>query len=94
MAAQRTLLVTLTGRDRPGVTSALFSAVEPYGVEVIDVEQVVIRGVSSWACSSQQATTSGRCSARSSTSGPSSTWRSTLSPAPGTPLRATPAGRT
>ena len=45
MAAQRTLLVTLTGRDRPGVTSALFSAVEPYGVEVIDVEQVVIQGV-------------------------------------------------
>ena len=44
MAAPRTLLVTLTGRDRPGVTSALFSAVEPYGVEVIDVEQVVIRG--------------------------------------------------
>jgi phosphoserine phosphatase len=40
----RTLLVTVTGRDRPGVTSALFDALAGYDVEVVDVEQVVIRG--------------------------------------------------
>jgi phosphoserine phosphatase len=42
--ATRTLLVTVTGRDRPGVTSALFDALSGYDVEVVDVEQVVIRG--------------------------------------------------
>jgi phosphoserine phosphatase len=40
----RTLLVTVTGRDRPGVTSALFDALSGYDVEVVDVEQVLIRG--------------------------------------------------
>jgi phosphoserine phosphatase len=44
MDAPRTLLVTLTGRDRPGVTSALFGALAEADVEVLDVEQVVIRG--------------------------------------------------
>jgi phosphoserine phosphatase len=44
MAGNRTLLVTLTGRDRPGVTSALFGALARHDVEVVDVEQVVIRG--------------------------------------------------
>jgi phosphoserine phosphatase len=44
MAAARTLLVTVTGRDRPGVTSALFSALARADIEVLDVEQVVIRG--------------------------------------------------
>ena len=39
-----TTLVTLTGRDRPGVTSALFAALAAHDVEVLDVEQVVIRG--------------------------------------------------
>jgi phosphoserine phosphatase len=39
-----TLLVTLTGRDRPGVTSRLFSALAPHELNVVDVEQVVIRG--------------------------------------------------
>lgn len=39
-----TLLVTLTGRDRPGVTSRLFSALAEHDLMVIDVEQVVIRG--------------------------------------------------
>ena len=39
-----TLLVTLTGRDRPGVTSRLFSALATHDLTVIDVEQVVIRG--------------------------------------------------
>ena len=41
---QITLLVTLTGRDRPGVTSRLFSALAGHDLTVIDVEQVVIRG--------------------------------------------------
>jgi phosphoserine phosphatase len=41
---QITLLVTLTGRDRPGVTSRLFTALAAHQVTVVDVEQVVIRG--------------------------------------------------
>jgi phosphoserine phosphatase len=39
-----TLLVTVTGRDRPGVTAALFQATAAPGVDVLDVEQVVVRG--------------------------------------------------
>lgn len=39
-----TLLVTLTGHDRPGVTSTLFDAVAPTGAIVLDLEQVVVRG--------------------------------------------------
>ena len=39
-----TLLVTVTGRDRPGVTSTLFGALARADIEVVDVEQVVIRG--------------------------------------------------
>jgi phosphoserine phosphatase len=41
---QTTLLVTLTGRDRPGVTARLFTALTAHELTVIDVEQVVIRG--------------------------------------------------
>jgi phosphoserine phosphatase len=41
---QVTLLVTLTGRDRPGVTSRLFSELAAHELTVLDVEQVVIRG--------------------------------------------------
>src|SRR5260221_13590741 len=41
---QTTLLVTLTGRDRPGVTSRLFTALSAHELTVLDVEQVVIRG--------------------------------------------------
>jgi phosphoserine phosphatase len=41
---QITLLVTLTGRDRPGVTSRLFSILSAHELSVLDVEQVVIRG--------------------------------------------------
>ncbi|WP_344829252.1 phosphoserine phosphatase SerB [Actinocorallia longicatena] len=41
---ERTLLITLTGRDRPGVTSRLFGTLADFPVEVSDVEQVVIRG--------------------------------------------------
>ena len=44
MPADRTLLVTVTGRDRPGVTSALLGALSAYDVVVLDVEQVTIRG--------------------------------------------------
>jgi len=39
-----TVLVTATGPDRPGVTSVLFRALTKHDVDVIDVEQVVIRG--------------------------------------------------
>ena len=42
--AQPTLLVTVTGQDRPGVTTAIFEALSAPGVEVLDVEQVVVRG--------------------------------------------------
>nr|WP_196791943.1 phosphoserine phosphatase SerB [Motilibacter deserti] len=38
------MLVTLTGTDRPGVTSRLFGALAAADVGVLDVEQVVIRG--------------------------------------------------
>jgi len=41
---QITLLVTLTGRDRPGVTSRLFATLSAHELAVTDVEQVVIRG--------------------------------------------------
>ncbi|WP_067814060.1 phosphoserine phosphatase SerB [Actinomadura kijaniata] len=41
---QRTLLITLTGRDRPGVTSRLFTTLAEFPLTVVDVEQVVIRG--------------------------------------------------
>jgi phosphoserine phosphatase len=36
--------VTLTGRDRPGVTSRLFTGLSAHELTVLDVEQVVIRG--------------------------------------------------
>jgi len=39
-----TLLITLTGRDRPGVTSAVFGALASAGLEVLDIEQIVLRG--------------------------------------------------
>jgi phosphoserine phosphatase len=41
---QTTLLVTLTGHDRPGVTSRLFTVLSGHDLVVLDVEQVVIRG--------------------------------------------------
>ena len=41
---QTTLLITLTGRDRPGVTSRLFAILARYSLTVADIEQVVIRG--------------------------------------------------
>jgi phosphoserine phosphatase len=43
-ADEPTLLVTLSGDDRPGVTSRLFTALAAHAVTVLDVEQVVVRG--------------------------------------------------
>ncbi|HZC72321.1 MAG TPA: phosphoserine phosphatase SerB [Jatrophihabitans sp.] len=37
------VVVTISGRDRPGVTASLFAALAAHDVEVRDVEQVVIR---------------------------------------------------
>jgi phosphoserine phosphatase len=39
-----TLLITLTGRDRPGVTSRLFGALARFPLSVSDIEQVTIKG--------------------------------------------------
>ena len=39
-----TALVTLTGTDQSGVTTRLFADLAPFGVEVIDIEQLVVRG--------------------------------------------------
>jgi phosphoserine phosphatase len=38
-----TVLVTVSGHDRPGVTAALFAAVSAHDADVLDVEQVVVR---------------------------------------------------
>ena len=42
-ALPKTLLITLTGKDRPGVTSTVFSTLAAFGVEVVDIEQIVLR---------------------------------------------------
>ena len=41
---RRTLLITLTGNDRPGVTRRLFGTLAEHPVTVLDVEQLVVRG--------------------------------------------------
>ena len=41
---RRTLLITLSGNDRPGVTRRLFSTLQGHAVTVLDVEQLVVRG--------------------------------------------------
>lgn len=38
------VLITTTGADKPGVSSTLFAVLTRHGVDVLDVEQVVIRG--------------------------------------------------
>ncbi len=38
------VLITVTGLDQPGVTSALFEVLSRHHVELLNVEQVVIRG--------------------------------------------------
>lgn len=42
--SEATTLLTVTGDDRPGVTTRLFAALSSSGAEVLDIEQVVIRG--------------------------------------------------
>lgn len=39
-----TVLITVTGKDKPGVSSVLFAALTSHGVDILDVEQVVIHG--------------------------------------------------
>jgi phosphoserine phosphatase len=39
-----TLLITLSGNDRPGVTRTLFATLQEHPVAVLDVEQLVVRG--------------------------------------------------
>ncbi|BBZ85186.1 hypothetical protein MABM_51020 [Mycobacteroides abscessus] len=39
-----TVLVTVTGADKPGVTSVLMGVLSRHGVDLLNVEQVVIRG--------------------------------------------------
>jgi len=41
---KRTLLITLSGNDRPGVTLRLFTVLDEHPVTVLDVEQLVVRG--------------------------------------------------
>jgi phosphoserine phosphatase len=41
---ERTLLVKVFGKDRPGITTGLFATLGDFGVDVIDFEQVVTRG--------------------------------------------------
>jgi phosphoserine phosphatase len=41
--ASNTVLITLTGKDRPGVTSQVFSTLAGYGGQVLDIEQIVLR---------------------------------------------------
>lgn len=36
-------LILLSGLDSPGITQALFSALSPFAVTIVDIEQVVIR---------------------------------------------------
>lgn len=42
--SETTVLITVTGPDKPGVTSVLLAALSRHGVSLLDVEQVVIRG--------------------------------------------------
>ncbi|HWV26269.1 MAG TPA: ACT domain-containing protein, partial [Aeromicrobium sp.] len=39
-----TVLVTFTGADQKGVTGRVFEAAAGFDVEVVDVEQLIIRG--------------------------------------------------
>lgn len=44
VGADTNVLITVTGPDRPGVSSVLFTALTRHGVDLLDVEQVVVRG--------------------------------------------------
>src|SRR3954452_8496887 len=39
----KTVLITLTGKDRPGVTSTVFGTLARFNVEVLDIENIVLR---------------------------------------------------
>ena len=39
-----TVLITVTGKDRPGVTAAVFETLSRFNVMVLDMEQIVLRG--------------------------------------------------
>lgn len=43
-SARHTLLLQVSGPDRPGVTAALFEGLSRFVVEVLDIEQSVVRG--------------------------------------------------
>ncbi|MBA2574316.1 MAG: phosphoserine phosphatase SerB [Nocardioidaceae bacterium] len=38
-----TVLITVTGKDRPGVTAAVFDTLSRFAVSVLDMEQIVLR---------------------------------------------------
>ena len=40
----QTVLVTVSGRDRPGLTAALLESMSATGADILDVEQIVLRG--------------------------------------------------
>src|ERR1700752_4206123 len=44
MPLKVSVLITVTGHDQPGVTSQLFEVLSRHNVELLNVEQVVIRG--------------------------------------------------
>ena len=44
MSTVTRVLITVTGPDRPGVTGLLFTALTSHRVEVLDIDQAVIRG--------------------------------------------------
>jgi len=39
----KTVLITLTGKDRPGVTSTILGTLARFSVDVLDIEQIVLR---------------------------------------------------
>ena len=43
VANRYTGLILLSGIDAPGISSALFTTLEPFSITVLDIEQVVIR---------------------------------------------------
>jgi phosphoserine phosphatase len=43
-ASRVSVLITVTGVDQPGVTSALFEVLSGHAVDLLNVEQVVVRG--------------------------------------------------
>jgi phosphoserine phosphatase len=48
--ARSTILVRVSGRDRPGITAGLMDLLSQGGAELIDVEQVVVRGRLNLGC--------------------------------------------